>query len=245
MTRLLQVIVSLPTVVFTVLVGVSLVYWLSVMLGAIDLEVSGTAEGGHEGHEGHGDGDHGGVLSALGGVELRKVPVMVRVSFVAIFGWLVSTLGGLMLGPVFAGGQVPAAVFHAALGAVALVAGVRLAGLAARPLAPLFTSARAQRKEQLVGQLAEVTTGRLDDRFGQVLVKDGGAGLLLDARHEGATLARGSRVVITHYDEARNLVTVEPFDPATGVRAEVAGGREGLDAGAGATGPRDRAARGR
>ena len=53
MTRLLQVIVSLPTVVFTVLVGVSLVYWVSVMLGAIDLEVSGTAEGGHEGHEGH------------------------------------------------------------------------------------------------------------------------------------------------------------------------------------------------
>ena len=99
MTRILQVIVSLPTVVFTVLVGVSLLYWLSVMLGALDLEVFGDADAGHDaiggdGHHGHdvggANGDHGDVLSALGGVELRRVPVMVRVSFVAIFGWLVS-----------------------------------------------------------------------------------------------------------------------------------------------------------
>ena len=45
MVRFLQVIVSLPTVVFTVLVGASLLYWLSVVLGALDVEILGGADG--------------------------------------------------------------------------------------------------------------------------------------------------------------------------------------------------------
>ncbi|MFO0602989.1 MAG: glycine zipper family protein [Polyangiales bacterium] len=250
MARFLQVIVSLPTVAFTVLVGVSLLYWLTVVLGALDVEILGGADGadgaadgahdalgGHDGADGAHDGadggdgdagDHdGGVFSALGGVELRKVPVTVRVSFIAIFGWLVSALGAMSLGPAAVRVGVPAAAFNLALAVVALVVGVRLAGFAARPLGPVFAGTSARRKEHLVGQLAEVSTGRVDGRFGQVLVKDGGAGLLLDARHDGEPLKRGDRVVITHYDEERNVVAVEPVDRLTHVRAGPAGAREG------------------
>lgn len=252
MARFLQVIVSLPTVAFTVLVGVSLLYWLTVVLGALDVEILGGADGadgaadgahdalgGHDGADGAGGhdgadggdgdaGDHdGGVFSALGGVELRKVPVTVRVSFIAIFGWLVSALGAMSLGPAAARAGVPTAAFNLALAVVALVVGVRLAGFAARPLAPVFAGTNARRKGHLVGQLAEVSTGRVDGRFGQVLVKDGGAGLLLDARHDGEPLKRGDRVVITHYDEERNVVSVEPVDRLTHVRTSPTGAREG------------------
>ncbi len=240
MVRFLQVIVSLPTVVFTVLVGVSLLYWLSVVLGALDVEILGGADGadggadgaadgahdgGHDGgHDaadgGDGDGgDHdGGAFSALGGMELRKVPVTVRVSFVAIFGWLVSALGALTLAAPLARLGVPAVVFDVGLALVSLVLAVRLAGFAARPLAPVFAGTNAQRKKHLVGQLAEVCTGRVDARFGQVMVHDGGAGLILDARHDGEALKRGDRVVITAYDEDKSLVSVEPID-RTHVRA--------------------------
>lgn len=222
------------------------------VLGALDVEVLGGADGADGAHDalggtdgadgGHdagdaadgGDGDagdhHGGVFAALGGVELRRVPVTVRVSFVAIFGWLVSALGALTLGPALARAGVPAAAFDVALALLALVAGVRLAGFAARPLAPLFTSAGARRKEHLVGQLAEVSTGRVDAGFGQVIVKDGGAGLLLDARYEGEALKRGDRVVITHYDAERGVVAVEPVDRFSRVRAAPAGAPEAAEA---------------
>ena len=191
MGRFLQVIVSLPTVVFTVLVGASLLYWLSVVLGALDVEIlggadgadgaDGAADGGHDGADGGHDagdgadgdgdadggdaGDHHGFFTTLGGHDLRKVPVTVRVSFVAIFAWLVSALGALTLSAPLARAGVPPLAFDVALTLVALVFGVRLAGFAARPLAPVFAGTNARQKKHLVGQLAEVCTGRVDARL--------------------------------------------------------------------------------
>ena len=40
-------------------------------------------------------------------------------------------------------------------------------------------------------------------------------------------LKRGDRVVITHYDEERNVVSVEPVDRLTHVRTSPTGAREG------------------
>jgi hypothetical protein len=239
MGRFLQVIVSLPTVVFTVLVGASLLYWLSVVLGALDVEILGGADGadggadgadgghdgGHDGADidgGEAGGAHHGLFTAIGGPDLRKVPVTVRISFVSIFAWLVSTVGVVSLGGPVARAGVPAIVFDLGLTLVALVVGFRLAGFAARPLAPVFAGTNAQQKKHLVGKLAEVCTGRVDERFGQVMVHDGGAGLILDARHEGPPLKRGDRVVITGYDDDKSVVSVEPID-ATHVRATPAG----------------------
>lgn len=71
MDEFLRIAFSLPTVVFTVPVIASLVYWLTVIVGALDLDALGGAEGhahaleGHAGHhvgDGHvhiGDGAHG------------------------------------------------------------------------------------------------------------------------------------------------------------------------------------------
>jgi hypothetical protein len=232
MARFLQVIVSLPTVIFTVLVGVSLLYWCSVVLGALDIDALGGAGGkdtdgslgestpeGHDGSAASTEAHPSGLSAVLGAIELRKVPMTVRVSFVSIFSWLVSALGALSLGPTFSRTGPQRVVFDIVLALTALLLGVRLAGFAARPLARVFSSAPAPRKEHLVGRLAEVSTGRLDARFGQVLVRDGGAGLLLDARFDGAPLSRGEQVVITHYDESRNVVSVEPIERVPRVRA--------------------------
>ncbi len=244
MGRFLQVITHAPTVAFTVVLGVALVYWVTVVLGALDIEVlggpdhadagdaggdagdAGDADGGDA--DGHGDGDghdghdgahthahahgHDGLLGALGGTDLRRVPTTVRVSFVAVYAWLASTLGALALEAPAARAGVPHAAFAALLGVVALVVGMRLAGYTVRPLAAVFERESAQKKSGLVGRVAEVSTGRLDAGFGQVLVKDGGAGLVIDARHEGPALTRGVRVVVVSWDDERGVATVEPLD---------------------------------
>lgn len=258
-----QVILSFPTVVYTVALGVAMLYWASVMLGALDLDVLGGADGGADGaHEGLGDGGadvghhggdgghhgsdggdgdagdadgdgdndgdaqgHGGVLTALAGVSIRRVPMTVALSTTVIVAWLLCALAELTLAAPARAAGVPMGVFDVGLLVLSLVVALRAAGVAVRPLAPLFAARRATRKEALVGRLAEVSTARLDGRFGQVLVGDGGAGLLLDARYEGdAGLRKGDRVVVTHWDAERGVAHVEPIDRVTGVRAE--GARE-------------------
>ncbi len=246
--NLLDAVISFPGALYSVLLGVVLLYWISMLLGAVDLDVLGGAEhGGADGAadaamhgdgvaDGHGDaggdGHHdggdvdgdidsdGGVLSALGAVGLRKVPATVSISLLVIWGWLFSVLGTMLLaGPVTQ--VLPMWAFRALLFAAAFVGSLKLAAITARPIAPVFTPKGASRRESLVGKTAEVSTGRLDAGFGQVLVSDGGAGLLLDARHEGGdALKRGDRVVVTAWDADKNVVHVEPLDRFTALRVE-------------------------
>lgn len=258
MQQLLDAVVTFPGAMYTVLLGVVTLYWISMLLGAVDLDLLGgaehggteaAAEGALEGHgagDGHldhgGDVDHGdlvhgeaevgeaevgeaehgdhGVLSSLGALGLRRLPMTVSVSLLVIWGWLVSVLGALTLAEP-ASRYLPPGVFRALLFAVAALSSLKLASLSARPIAPLFVPNKASRREHLVGKLAEVSTGRLDARFGQVLVSDGGAGLLIDARHEGGdALKRGDRVIVTSWEPERGLVLVEPIDRVTALRVE-------------------------
>ena len=257
--QLLDAVVTFPGAMYTVLLGVVTLYWISMLLGAVDLDLLGGAEhggteaaaegaldghgagDGHLDHGGdidhggdvdhgeaevgeaeHGDADHGddGVLSSLGALGLRKLPMTVSVSLLVIWGWLVSVLGALTLAEP-ASRYLSPGVFRALLFAVAALSSLKLASVSARPIAPLFVANKASRREHLVGKLAEVSTGRLDARFGQVLVSDGGAGLLIDARHEGGdALKRGDRVIVTSWEPERGLVLVEPIDRVTALRVE-------------------------
>jgi hypothetical protein len=243
---LLDAVVTFPGAVFTVLLGVVLLYWLSMLVGAVDLDVLGGAEHGGadaaaegalhggEGAEAHGgDADggdggdaDGGVLSALGALGLRRLPMTVSVSLLVIWGWLISVLGTVSLAEA-ASHVMPSSVFRGLLFVVALASSLKLASVSARPIAPLFVANNASRREHLVGKVAEVSTGRLDAGFGQVLVGDGGAGLLIDARHEGgAALKRGDRVIVTSWDADKGFVLVEPIDRFTALRVEGSEGRQ-------------------
>ncbi|MEZ4390702.1 MAG: hypothetical protein R3A48_06360 [Polyangiales bacterium] len=229
----LEAILSFPAVVYTALLGAVVLYWAAVLVSGVDLDSQGDAshvelDGGElDGHD-HGDlgdHDHGAlgtaheVFDLLGTVSLRRVPLTVRVSLVVIFGWLVSVLGWLALAPLL-GPAASSWPLGAGLTLLSAVAGVRLAGWSARPLVPVFTPKHAPSQGDLAGRDAEVTTGRVDRAFGQVLVRDGGAGLLVDARYDGPTpLSKGARVVVTHWDDELKCVHVEPLDPPrAGVR---------------------------
>jgi len=289
MGGLLHAIETFPGALYTVLLGLVLLYWVSVVIGAVDLDALGGAEHGAEGAAkgmldgagkalfgavdgaaegvtqaaeaaggvgssievgtmeagvdaaGHGAGGEGvdggdgigadiggeagasgahggGVLSALGGVHLRKVPVTVAGSLVVIYGWLVTVLAQVTAGLALERLGLPGWVLGTALLVVSMIAAVRFAGWTVRPLVPLFATRPAQTRADLLGKDAVVTTGRLDATFGQVSVIDGGAGLLLDARFDGGTLRRGERVVVSHWDAERNVVVVEPLDRFARVR---------------------------
>jgi hypothetical protein len=225
---------SFPSVVFTVLIGVVLVYWAFVMAGVIhigegsegamhgalgDGGVEGAAKGALEAHAGGGhdidvpDGDAhaSGVMAALiGALHLRSVPATVVLSLIITFSWLLSVVSmqiATRLFPAFAGG---------AIGLVVLLLSpflsLPLTSVAVRPLAKLLVTRRAPSKADFIGRTCVVRTGSVTEKFGEATLEDGGAGLVIRVRIEGETsLSRGEQALIVDWDAERESYLVEPM----------------------------------
>jgi hypothetical protein len=246
LTQFLAVALTFPCVVYTVLLGVALVYWVFVMIGAahVDLLGDGAADGaldgidggGHadpglhlegadgpglhlDGADGHGADGHGadgghahhGALSGiLSSLKLRSAPATVVLSVLVLFAWLFSVLGMQAANAAFA--DVGSLVRTAVLVLAPIVA-LPFTSLAVRPLAHVFVAPAVAARQDLVGKICTVRTGTVTDRFGEALVEDGGAGLVVRVRVDtGETLARGAQAVIVAYDPDRQEFTVAPMD---------------------------------
>ncbi len=249
MTELLRLATTFPTVVFTVLVGVVLVYWAFVMLGALELDALGGAHHAHLGDVGHdlgdvghgllhgghdvgcaahgaldaghdvgdasdGDthGDHGGQAAhaahsagLLEALRLRSAPVTVVASLVVVFAWLASALLSSWFGS-------PLWLARAAIFAGSFVFGVLATSVAVRPLARLFVTRKARGNADLVGKVCVVRTGEVTESFGEGVLDEGGASLVLRIRlSEGERLARGEEALILEWDARREAFLVAPF----------------------------------
>jgi hypothetical protein len=80
-----------------------------------------------------------------------------------------------------------------------------------RPLAPVFAVKEAKTNTDYVGHACTITTGSVDDRFGQATVEDGGSVLVIQVRSEQrGKLARGDKALIIEFDRERQAYVVEP-----------------------------------
>jgi hypothetical protein len=238
LAHFLAVALSFPCVVYTVLLGVALVYWVFVMVGAVHLDggdgaLDGAADGaadgidgsGHADAGGHADGadagdagdagdvgHHGGALAGMmASLKLRSAPATLVLSVIVLFSWLFS-----IFGMQATAAWLPEALVGVARFAVLLLAPVLalpFTSIAVRPLARIFVPPHATKNESLVGKVCTVRTGTVTDRFGEALLEDGGAGLVVRVRVDtGETLKRGDQVVIVGSDGERQEFTVAPMD---------------------------------
>ncbi|NUP06900.1 MAG: glycine zipper family protein [Polyangiaceae bacterium] len=240
MTEVLGVLFSFPSVVFTLMSTIALLYWLLVIVGAADIDsfggakeglmegavkgavegLAGAAKGGAEaavgamkgGAEGIAGGDGGadglvgdgpdldaGFLSFL---RVKPVPVTVIFSVFSLFGLLLSGLYSLTF-------RHPGTLVGTGVLAGSAVLSYVLTSFAVRPLAPLFKGNVAKKSVDFVGKIATINTGRVSDRFGQALLEDGGAGLILEVRDPSPNdLKRGDRVVLVHWDAEKEAFEV-------------------------------------
>ena len=247
LAHFLAVALSFPSVVYTVLLGIALVYWVFVMIGAahLDLLGDGVADGagdgaldgidggGHADAAGHADGGDagdageggsaegdghagghggGGALSGLlASLKLRSAPATVVISVLLLFSWLLSVLGMQSVAanlPVDAQSLARFGVFF-----LAPLLSLPLTSIVVRPMARIFIPHVTTAKEDLVGKICTVRTGTVTERFGEGLLEDGGAGLVVRIRVDaGETVKRGDQVVILGYDAERQEFTVAPMD---------------------------------
>ena len=157
------------------------------------------------------------VMGALG---FHRVPLTVSLSFVILFGWFLCFTAMAKVAPLLVD-LVPLLAVQAGAALGSFVGALPFASITARPFAPLFYIHKASRRRAFIGHTCELTTLRVDNRFGQAEISDGGAGLTVQVRcdHDNA-LTKGGAALVVSFDEKREAYIIEPLDTPRGQKLQ-------------------------
>jgi len=202
-----QNISSFPTAIFTILLGICIVYWAGAVLGLFDIDIINVdtdfdlnADSGHT------------TPDVLAGLlikfKLVGVPVVITLSMIILFGWFICYfLAHFILGTfdnILIRFLIGIPIF-----AVSLVSAAWLTTFAMKPLRGVFKHTTTETHKHILGQRAVVRTSRVDEHFGEATLDDGGAGLILKIRSSGDdNFIKGDRVVIFERLNDENIYRV-------------------------------------
>ena len=270
-------VLSLPTVLFTVPLLLSVLYWLFVVIGAVDLDAldaldgadgildgagEGALDGALDGLDADGfpgldaidgaldgldagagsadaaldgldpgiDADHpspGLLATMLSALKLTSVPLTVSLSFVTLFGWLVSFLLTVHVAPLL---PVPELLAGFGIATTAFVTGTVGASLAVRPLSGLFHTERGRGNRSFIGSIVTINTGKVTDRFGQAEVTERDHHLIVQVRDSSEQgLTKGDRALLVRWDGDGEAFIVEKLDVAAAKGDVQEARREAID----------------
>lgn len=211
MTRFLDATVAYPTVIYSTLLGVVLVYWILALIGVVDfddasIDIDSDLQADADAED---IGELAAFLVAFG---LNGVPFSVVVTLMTLIAWTLSCLAGMWLLPL-----VPTSILQIVAGTgvllVSLAVAVPITARAIRPMRGLFVMHRAVSNNELVGQACVVLTSSVDENFGRAEVSTRGTGLNIRVWAASPNqLNKGARAIIIEYDSAgeRYLIVAEP-----------------------------------
>ena len=241
MSEFLQALLQFPSILFAGFLGISLLYWILVIIGAADLNpfdgvdgLDGAADGGLEGAvkggvEGAVKGAVHGVLpdpeavhaspltEALAFLGLTKVPLTVSFSVFSLVGWFLSVITRQGLDP-----HIPGFASAAAATAAAIIGGFAVTSVVSKSIAGVFTETTRVGKEGLIGRVVKVSSEVADDHRGQGEIDDGAGGIVIAIRtsRPEVALKRGDEAIVVEHDEKAGTYTVEPQANLTPTEAE-------------------------
>jgi hypothetical protein len=211
MTSFLDATVTYPTVIYSTLLGVVLVYWILALIGVVDID-SGSIDIDSDLQADADAEDIGELAAFLVAFGLNGVPFSVVVTLMTLVAWTLSCLAGIWVLPL-----VPTLLLQIVAGTgvllVSLAIAVPVTARAIRPMRGLFVMHRAVSNHDLVGQTCVVLTTSVDENFGRAEVGTRGAGLNIRVWAASPNqLGKGSHAVIIEYDSAgeRYLIAAEP-----------------------------------
>ncbi|GGO23670.1 hypothetical protein [Deinococcus humi] len=209
---------SFPTLLWSVMLSLCAAYWLMAASGLVDATHvhldTGHVDGGHGHlHPGHLDADHQSFAGMVAGLAdrlgLGGVPVMLSVTLLSLYSWIICYMAALLLLPMLDGR------WQVVGGMITLVAATMPAVLASALsliwLRPALGWLSPPEAPSLIGRAARVITPGVDARSGMAELADGGAGLRLQVRSPlKEHFVRGDAVVLLEYDPADNSYVVIP-----------------------------------
>jgi hypothetical protein len=218
MSEFIDLSLQYPTALFSVLLAAVLIYWLFVIIGAVDIDaldfdfdfdLDGDLDMDFDmdAEAGTGAGRSGSFVDILARLNLSEVPFTVSLSLVVLCSWVLSMIAVDWLGPIASSLLVATGV---ALGCFVLSLGVTRQLIV--PLKPIFAKNEAPEKRSLVGQTCVIKTLRVDDKYGQAEVDDGAAGFIIQVRSASASqLVKDTEALIYDYDGINDVFHVKPL----------------------------------
>lgn len=193
--------VNLP---FTVLLGLIVLYWLLVALGALDVNLFSDVD-----HDVHHDLDHdiSGFTKVLHFVGVGDVPVMVIVSVLGLSMWLGSMLANFYL----TGGSQ---LYALALLVPNFLISVVVTRYVTLPLRPLFRLINKDRGpgEEVLGRVCQIVTSEATPTFGQAEITRSGASVLINVRTlDDAVLVKGAHAAVVRSDLEKGVYYITPM----------------------------------
>lgn len=195
----MKLILTFPTVIFTFLLAVCVLWWLlSMVLAGLDVDLDGD---GADGADGLGD--------QLG---FTSMPLPLALSFLSLGGWLTTALLQSTLGTKTDGFELAIGTAIGVLVA-ALVVGLAIVKVLSKPLGRLFSTELAPTRRSTVGSFCKIRTLEVNEGFGHAEVLNGPTrGALISVRAKDGRFTRGDTAQVIDYDEASNTFVIDDID---------------------------------
>ena len=211
MTELLQAAIAPPNLVATGLLVFALLYWLTVIVGLLDMKTVDLSldDHGHFHYDGHGPHDGVGTSwlnGALAFFNLGRIPLMVFLSFVFLPLWVGSILANYYTGNT---SWLLGLAFLLPL----LIASLFVAKLLTLPFVKLFTAMEKDHDAGavVIGKVCTVLLPATASQLGQASVPADGAPLVLNVRSTGTPLAKGETALVIAFDAVRRCYLIEAY----------------------------------
>jgi hypothetical protein len=210
MQQLLDIASAFPTVIYTVLLAILVIYWLIGLLGLIDLDLGADLEVDLDADL---DISIGGLTSFMLTFGLTGIPFTLVISIIILICWLISCYLQIYLLS-----WLPDSWLYYLLGSIAslviFLVSLPITAMLIRPLKGLFKSVETTKSSHLVGKEGIIATNSVTESFGQARVFNDGAELLLDVRCElEQPLKMGDKVLLIDYQQHSHTYIVAPFSP--------------------------------
>jgi hypothetical protein len=204
-----DVISSYPTSVYTVVLGIMLVFWIFAIVGMFDIDIfpSDTGDDVFDADVDL-DGEIPGFIGLLHTLGLTGVPLTLVISIVALLGFVLSYFSSVwILLPL--GSDILRYLIGTGILVVSFAVAIPITAQAIKPMKPLFVKHYAPSKRDYIGHLCVVISSKVDSEFGIGSVETHGAPLQVDIRAQaGEIYDKGTRLRIADYDPAQDTFEV-------------------------------------
>jgi hypothetical protein len=190
--------VNLP---YTALIGAMGMYWITVILGLLDIEIFD--------FEIDVDVDaEFGVGSVFEVLNVGSVPFSIWLTIFAFQMWLYSLIYNLLLDEITRS-NLSGLLRFVTCAIICIPIAAVVTKLATNPLNKIF-EVKTVRKNEFVNQECIVTSSQVDEEFGTGEIRIGGVPQLIDirARPTDGTLKRDDKALIYEYDKERDVFYV-------------------------------------